>query len=139
MRGPILLDAGPLVSFLDRLDRYHEWAADQLREPPGPQFTCEAVIAEACYILRKVPGGRRAVVDLIVRGALVVPFRLEVEAAAVDRLLGRYADVPMSLADACLVRMSEVHDSSRVMTLDSDFRIYRKDGRNPIPLIAPPG
>lgn len=49
----------------------------------------------------------------------------------------RYADVPMSLADACLVRMSELSDDASVLTLDSDFRIYRRLGRQAIPLLTP--
>lgn len=75
--------------------------------------------------------------DLLSRGALRIAFRLEDNVDLVARLMGRYASVPMSLADACLVRMAEQHPDSRVLTLDRDFRLYRKHGRHAIPLIMP--
>ncbi len=100
-------------------------------------FTCEPVLAEACYLLRQIKGGREAVVEFVERRLLKVGLQIEEDAAAIRRLLSRYAAVPMSLADACLVRMAERIVDSRVMTLDGDFRIYRRHGRQVIPVLMP--
>ena len=100
-------------------------------------LTCEAVVAESCYLLRRLDGGSSAVLELIRRGAVALAFSLADESAAVARLLKRYHDVPISLADACLVRMSELFTGSEVMTVDGDFRIYRRQGRGVIPTLMP--
>lgn len=139
MRGKALLDTGPLVAFLNRRDRHHAWTTERLGEIEAPLLTCEAVLSEACFLLRQVPGGSEAVMNLIERGLLLLPFRLEDEAPAVRRLLARFASVPMSLADACLVRMTEQHPESVVMTLDRDFLLYRKHGRQVVPTLLPAG
>ncbi|MBI3304182.1 MAG: hypothetical protein HYZ72_19125 [Deltaproteobacteria bacterium] len=89
-------------------------------------------------LVRRAGGVGSEVASLLRKGVLNVAFRLETEAEAVERLMQRYRQVPMSLADACLVRMSELHHRSRVFTIDSDFRIYRRYGRQVIPLLAPP-
>ena len=99
-----------------------------------PLLTCEAVVSETCFLVRHARGGPSAV--LLSRGALRIAFQLEDNVSAV-RLMARYARVPMSLADACLVRMAEAHTDSRVLTLDRDFRLYRKHGRHAIPAIMP--
>ena len=96
---------------------------------PVPLLTCEAVVSETCFLLRHARGGPSAVLELLDRGALRIAFRLEDNVGAVGRLMARYASVPMSLADACLVRMAEQHPDSRVLTLDRDFEHYRW-GRN---------
>ncbi|MDF0642690.1 MAG: PIN domain-containing protein [Nitrospira sp.] len=137
MREVLLLDTGPLVAFLNRTDRHHEWATDQFDRLRPPLLTCEAVLAEACYLLRHHPGGSQAVVHLLDRGVLQVGFDLEDDVESVVKLMGRYETVPMSLADACLVRMAEGHAKSRLLTLDGDFRIYRKHRRQMIPTIMP--
>lgn len=137
MRACALLDTGPLVAFLDRRDRFHTWATEQWDRIDPPLLTCEAVLSEACFLLRDLPGGAPAVLDLIVRGVLRVGFAIQGEAAAISRLMGRYANVPMSVADACLVRMVERHPGSRVLTLDHDFRLYRSHGRHVIPVMMP--
>ena len=99
-----------------------------------PVFTCEAVLSEACFLVRKLRGGPDAVLGLVARGIVEVPFRIDRELTAVRRLMARYASVPMSLADACLVRMTELEEQATVLTLDSDFRIYRRHVRQAIPL-----
>jgi len=137
MSSPILLDTGPLVAVLNRRDKYHAWSAGHWGRTAPPLLTCEAVLAEACFLLRDLPGGARAVMELLERHAVVLSFSLEDHSPAVARLLAKYADVPMSLADACLVRMAEVHPRSTVLTLDSDFRIYRKSNRQVVPAILP--
>ena len=137
MRGRVLVDTGPLVAFLNRRDRLHAWAVRQLGELKPPLLTCEAVLTETCHLLGKLEGGPDAVIKLVRSGAVGVPFRLDQEIGAIGRLLGKYADVPISLADACLVRMAEQVADSSVLTVDADFRIYRKHGRQVIPTILP--
>lgn len=102
-----------------------------------PLETCEAVFSEACYLLQQVPGGPEAVLELITKGLVVVSFSLQDEAKAIQRLILRYADLPMDLADACMVRLAELHEPSLIFTLDSDFRIYRKHGRTALPILLP--
>jgi predicted nucleic acid-binding protein len=139
MRGGILVDTGPLVASINRRDRFHEWAKAQLGQMEPPIFTCEAVLAEACFLLRSLPGGSRAVVEFVVRRILKIPFRIEAHARSLASLVEKYADVPMSLADACLVRMSELREDGIVWTLDSHFRRYRRHGRQVIATLMPPG
>lgn len=137
MIGRIILDTGPLVAFLDRRDAHHDWAKARFRDTLAPFLTCEAVLTEACFLLRKAPQLESEVLKHVTQGILNVGLRLGDEAGAVAALMSRYANVPMSLADACLVRMAEIHPSSRILTLDSDFRVYRKDGRTSIEAILP--
>jgi len=135
----VLVDTGPLVAFLNSRDRYHEWSKDIFAEIGTPVLSCEAVLSEACFLLRNTRGGGEAVLTLVDRGLVRLPFRLEAETAPVRRLLSRYSNVPMSLADACLVRMSEQISDSVLLTLDRDFKVYRKNGRNVIPTRMPAG
>ena len=137
MRGRILVDTGPLVAFLNHRDRLHQWAATQLAAIAPPLLTCEAVLAETCHLVRNLEGGHEAVMKLIEGGAVTVPFRLDQEIGPVAKLLRKYADVPISLADACLVRLAEQVADSAVLTVDADFRVYRKHGRQVIPTILP--
>ena len=139
MKGRVLVDTGPLVAFVNRHDRFQAWAREQLGAIAPPLLTCEAVLTEACHLLGRLRGGTEALTKLLGSGALAVPFRLEQEVMPVAKLLRKYANVPISLADACLVRMAELVAESTVLTLDEDFRIYRKHGRQVIPTILPPG
>jgi uncharacterized protein len=136
---PVLLDAGPLVAILNDREQFHAWAKEQARHLPTPYVSCEAVLSEACFLLRKFPQARKQVVGLVASGHIVVPFRIEEEAAAIEKLLAKYADLPMSLADACLVRMSERYPRALVWTLGSDFGLYRKSNRQVIPVLMPEG
>ncbi|MCY4563442.1 MAG: PIN domain-containing protein [Gammaproteobacteria bacterium] len=137
MIGQVILDAGPLVALLNRRDRHHSWARDQWARISPPLIACEAVLAEACFLVRRFPDGQQAVLDLARRGVLDLSYRLAEDADAVSRLMGKYRDVPMSLADACLVRLAERHTDGVVLTLDNDFSIYRKHGRKVIPALTP--
>jgi predicted nucleic acid-binding protein len=137
MKGPVIIDTGPLVAFLTRRERHTTWARDQFAVIAPPLLTCEAVISEACFLMRNVDQGTAALLQLLERGVIAIDFNLAVEIPAVSRLLKKYVSVPMSLADACLVRMAELHTTSPVLTLDSDFRIYRKSGRTVIPTLMP--
>jgi predicted nucleic acid-binding protein len=133
-----IVDTGPLVALLDASDAAHGWTVRQFRQITGPLLTCEAVVAEALYLLRMLRPAQEKILAWIDSGVLVSPFVLNDEVAQIRALWKKHADVPMSLADACLVRMSEQYDRHSVCTLDRDFTIYRKYGRKPIPLIMPP-
>ncbi len=133
----VLLDTGPLVALLDRRDAYHEWAKGRVAHIHPPIFSCEAVITEAFHLLRGLGEGRLAILDMLRQHLLVIRFRLDEHRDRIESLLRRYGDVPMSLADACLVRMSETQSGGTVLTLDGDFRIYRQHGRQKIPLLLP--
>ncbi len=134
-----LVDTGPLVAFFDRSDADHEWAKDQWTKAPLPMLTCEAVLAEAAYLLQNHAGmAPERLLALFDRGIISVPFRLEEHASLVARLLERYRDQEMQLADACLVRMSELKRDCRVFTLDkTEFQVYRRFERQVIPLVSP--
>ena len=137
MAGLVLADTGPLVAALRKRDRHHLWTRAQLDARRAPLVTCEAVLSEAFFLLQGVASGHAALAAMIDRGLLEVRFDFQDEREATLRLLRKYADTPMSFADACLVRMSELHRSSRVFTLDQDFAAYRRNGRERIPLLAP--
>jgi len=138
MRRQVILDTGPLVAFLNGRDKHHDWAEAQWAQTQPPLLTCEAVISEACFLLRQWEEGAGSVFKLLQRKVLDISFCLADHIVPVGILLRKYGDVPISLADACLVRMAELHDSSSIMTLDADFRIYRKHKRRIIPVLAPP-
>lgn len=135
MAKSALVDAGFLVALLSRRDANHRWAAAQASRLPPPWTTCEAVLSEASHLL----GGRgtASLASLLHRGALVCGFRFADDMNAVLGLLEKYADVPMSFADACLVRMTETQNDPVLLTTDSDFRIYRRHGRQSIPCVLP--
>jgi len=126
------------VAILNRRDRFHRWAKARLSELEPPISTCEPVLAEACFLLRDTPGGHAAVLKLLERRVLLVDFHVSPHARSLATLMTKYADVPMSLADACLIRMTELDDSRAVMTLDGDFLVYRRHGRQVIPVMMPP-
>lgn len=131
----ILVDTGPLVAYLDRSDRDHAWAKETFKQLTRPLLTCEAVIAEALFLLRRGGIDPDGLLNLISRGLVVPAFSLAAEISAIQHLMKTYRNIPMSLADACLVRMAEVHENAKVMTLDSDFTVYRKSRRKVIPLL----
>lgn len=122
-------DTGPLVAFFDRSERYHRWTADRIEELDAPLLVCEPVLTETTYLFARFPRAQDALFDLLQNGALAVAFRLEEHVGVLHRLLRKYRDTPMSLADACIIRMPEIHEDRRVLTLDSDFTIYRRRGR----------
>ncbi|MEO8074367.1 MAG: pilus assembly protein [Acidobacteriota bacterium] len=137
MAKPTISDSGVLVALLDQREQYHLWATEQADRLIPPFITCEAVITETCFLLGNTHKGRDAVLSMIEDGILQIDFSISNEISKIKSLMNKYADVPMSLADACLVRMSELTDNSSVFTLDSDFHIYRKNGRQKIALIFP--
>ncbi len=132
-----ILDTGPLVGSLDRDDQWHEWAAKEFADIRQPALTCDAVISEACFLLRSVPDARQKIFALVERGVVRIVPILPDESAAVRALLARYGG-RMDYADACLVRLSELHRKHTVVTTDAeDFRIYRRFGRQALPLRVP--
>lgn len=139
MMRQVILDTGPLVAFLNGEDRYHHWSVARWDEIQPPMVTCEAVLSEACFLLRSQSNGIKHVFELLRRNAIRVPFRLVENLESLAALIRKYDNVPMSLADACLVRMAELLDESSIFTLDGHFRIYRKNKRQVIPLLIPPG
>jgi predicted nucleic acid-binding protein len=132
-----LVDTGPLIALLCGDDRHHKWAVEQSRQVPATVFTCEAVMAEALFLLRRAGHDGENLFDLIEAGFLRIEFALHPEYRAVRDLLHRYRERPMGLADACLVRMAELSADSCVWTADRDFENYRKHGRRSISLVAP--
>lgn len=133
----VLVDAGPLVALLVARDRHHAWAVARAGELPPPLLTCEAVLSEAQFLIQKFGGDPRKLLEMVQLEVLRVDFRVQPEVRRLSDLQRSYRDVPMSLADACLVRMSELHPRSRIMTTDGDFHLYRRNRRQVIPLIVP--
>ena len=122
---PILVDTGCIVALLDRSAQHHRQCAETISSLDAPLVTCEAVIAESCYLVRNLAGAATAILENVERGVFLVPYRLAGSAGAVSRLMHKYADVPMDFADACLVHMAENFKTGRVLTLDRDFQVYR--------------
>jgi uncharacterized protein len=135
MAKSALVDAGFLVALLSRRDANHGWAAAQAPRLPPPWATCEAVLSEASHLLGGL--GTLSFASLLRRGALVCDYRFADDMDAVLKLLQKYAGVPMSFADACLVRMTETLNDPVLLTTDGDFRIYRRHGRQIIPCVLP--
>jgi predicted nucleic acid-binding protein len=133
----VLVDTGPLVAILDASDSFHDWAAANLKVVQPPLITCEAVLSEVCFLLRRKPKALAAILLLLERRILEIRFSLAQEIDPVFGLLARFKDVPMSLADGCLVRLSELNPECLVFTLDNDFQIYRRHRRQKIPLLIP--
>jgi predicted nucleic acid-binding protein len=132
-----IVDTGPLVALFDRAEQHHDWVAERFGELDAPLLVCEPVLAETMYLLARYPKAQDALLELIQNGALSIAFRVDEHIDALRKMLRKYSDTPISLADACIVRMSEINDRHAVLTLDSDFLVYRKHGRTPLSLIHP--
>lgn len=126
------MDAGAIVAFLHKRDQWNSQAVKLFSELPKPFFTCESVISEAFYLTNLLYNSRELILGLLGSGMVRLDFILANELPIVIRLLEKYKDVPMSLADACLVRMSELEPESLLLTFDSDFQIYRRNRRDRI-------
>jgi uncharacterized protein len=132
-----IVDTGPLVAFFDSAETHHRWIADRIEELEAPLLVCEPVLAEAMYLVGRHSRAHDQLLELLHNGALSVGLRIDEHVSALRRLLQKYRDTPMSLADACIVRMAEIYDQHAVLTLDSDFSVYRKHRRVPLTLIQP--
>jgi uncharacterized protein len=133
----LLLDTGPLVAYLNRNDQHYAWALDCWSALFDPLWTCESVLSEALFLLQSEGVNADPILRLVERGIIRIGFVVGDQRADVLRLLRKYADQPMSLADACLVRMAELADRCQVFTTDRDFLVYRRNGRQIIPLMSP--
>ena len=109
----------------------------QFKELAAPFLTCEPVLAETAFLLSRYGVSSRSFFELLASGLLEVNFSVVAEHQALAKLSAKYKDLPMSLADACLVRMAEQHATATVFTLDTHFRVYRKNGRQAIPILTP--
>ncbi|HZU22873.1 MAG TPA: PIN domain-containing protein [Terriglobales bacterium] len=131
MKG--IADTGFVVAFLNRRDRYHAWAAGLASQLSEPLLTCDAVLSEAAFQL----GSSFAVLGLIEDGLLKPEFVVADHLPQLAHLARRYRDRAPGFADLCIIRLSELYLSHKVVTVDGDFRIYRRNGREAIPLIIP--
>ena len=133
MKG--IADTGFLVAFANRNDRYHSWAVNIARAVTEPLLTCEAVLAETAFHLQSVS----LVLAMVSEGLIEIAFDCRSQFDQLAALANRYSDRNPDLADLCLIRMSEIHQRHNVITVDrSDFRIYRRNRHEAIPLICPP-
>ncbi len=132
-----IVDTGPLVAYLDRGERHHAWTVEQVKALDAPLLVCEPVLAEAMYLLSELPKAQDAMYGLLADRALRIAFQVEEHVNELRALQRKYRDRPISLADACIVRMAEIFGRHAVFTLDSDFAVYRKNGREPLALISP--
>lgn len=136
MAASAIVDAGFLVALLQVRDSDHAWAVAEAAQHARPWQTCESVLSEAFFLLGR--GGRAAALSaLLSRGAVLASFRLSEDHDLVLALMRKYADVPMSFADACLVRMTELLPEPLVLTTDAGFRVYRRHGRQVVPCVLP--
>jgi predicted nucleic acid-binding protein len=133
----LLLDSGPLVGFLVETDQHHRWADEMWSRLYEPLWTCEAVLSESIFLLQSGGVSVGPLLELFERGLVRIDFNISSHQPDVWELLRKYADQPMSLADACLVRMAELNENCQIFTTDKDFKIYRRKGRSVIPLLAP--
>jgi hypothetical protein len=135
MAATVLADSGFLTALLRQRDRHRDWAASQAERFSPPWHTCEAALAETFHLLGQP--GFAALCALLQRRSLVPTFALASEQDQVLALMRKYSDVPMSLADACLVRMSEIMPDPVLLTTDADFRVYRRHSRQVVPCVLP--
>jgi predicted nucleic acid-binding protein len=134
---PVLLDTGCIVALLDRSERAHQRCVRAVTELYSPLVTCEAVIAESCYLLRRLKGAPEAVIENVERGLFAVPFRLDAAAAVVRGLMKKYSDLPIDFADACLIHLASELGTGRILTLDTDFDVYRWGRNRPFENLVP--
>lgn len=133
----VLLDTGVIVALLDRSERYHARCAQALESLEQPLATCEAVIAESCYLLRTIPGAAETVLANVEQGIFQIPMQLNQAAAPIRAILRKYRDVPADLADACLIHMADELETGEILTLDSDFARYRWRRNRAFQLLIP--
>ena len=133
MKG--IADTGFLVAFASLNDHFHDWAVGVAEDVTEPLLTCEAVLSETAFHL----GSCTAALGLLEQRLIALDFDCSEHLPQLSALAKRYADRRPDLADLCLIRMSELHPKHSVITVDGDFRIYRRNKRDVIPLIFPPG
>jgi len=134
---PVLMDTGVIVALLDRSERHHARCVTVMEGLERPLVTCEAVIAESCYLLRGLPGAADTILENVERGVFQIPFQLSRAAPPVRSILRKYRDLAPDLADACLVQLAEELDTGDILTLDRDFESYRWRRNRPFNLLVP--
>lgn len=122
---PVLIDTGVIVALLDRSEKFHDVCVETIQDLSEPLITCEAVISESCYLLRKVRGAPEAVIQNISADIFQIPFQISDHANELNRILKKYQDREVDLADACLIEMANQYGTGDILTLDDDFKIYR--------------
>ncbi|MEO6873276.1 MAG: PIN domain-containing protein [Opitutaceae bacterium] len=132
-----LVDTGPLVALLVGDDTQHAWAVEASKQAPATVLTCEAVLSEVLFLLKRESYDPNDLFALMDAGFVRCAFDLQSEQRPVRDLMRRYRAQPMALADACLVRLAELHPDACVWTLDRDFQHYRKNRRQTVSLVAP--
>lgn len=130
-----MLDTSVIVALLDRSERQHRACASFVQTIVAPLITCEAVIAESCYLLRRLPGAPEAVLQNVAEGVFQIPFQLSPSAASIRRIYRKYLDREMDLADACLIQLATDLRTPDILTLDRDFQIYRWGTNKPFRLL----
>ncbi|MBZ5725910.1 MAG: PIN domain-containing protein [Acidobacteriia bacterium] len=134
---PVLLDTGVVVAWLDRSEQYHTACVDYLQKLAAPLVTCEAVIAESCYLLRHLPGAADAILENVETGTFQIPAQLSRAAAQLRRVYRKYRDREVDLADACLVHLAGQLGTGDILTLDRDFEVYRWGANKRFRLLIP--
>lgn len=134
---PVLLDTGAIVALLDATDNFHQRCADALAELRAPLITCEAVIAESCYLLRNVEGAAEAIVQSVASREFLLPIGFPDMASDVQRILGKYRDRHIDLADAVLIHLANEFQTADILTVDGDFHIYRWGRNNAFRVLVP--
>lgn len=134
---PVLLDTGAIVALLDRTDGFHLRCADAMAAVKAPLITCEAVITESCYLLRGIPGAAEAVLHSVVSRDFLIPFGLSESAMGVHRILSKYRDRHIDLADAVLIHLANEFNAGEILTVDRDFEIYRWGRNNSFRTLVP--
>ena len=134
---PVLLDTGVIVALLDRSERHHKSCVAALEAVTGPLVTCEAVIAESCYLLRSLEGAPEAILENVVSGIFQIPFQLSRSASQIQRVSRKYQDREVDFADACLIHLATELHTGEILTLDHDFELYRWSVNKPFHLLIP--
>lgn len=132
---PVLLDTGVIVALLDRSEKAHRACAQAVHQLHAPIITCEAVIAESCYLLRSLPGAPETILENVAAGIFQIPFQISRETAGLKQVLRKYRDRQIDLADACLIRLADEFEAAEILTLDSDFTIYRWGKNKPFRIL----
>ena len=134
---PVLLDTGVIVAWLDRSERHHKMCVEALDNLAAPLVTCEAVIAESCYLLRRLPGAGAAILENVASGTFQIPLQLSRSASEIQRVFRKFRDREVDLADACLVHLADALRTGDILTLDRDFAVYRWGRNQPFHFIIP--
>ncbi|MEM9081388.1 MAG: PIN domain-containing protein [Verrucomicrobiota bacterium] len=137
MAERLIADTGAILALVNGRDEHHDWAVSCFRGMSGSLVTCEAVLTECWHFVGGSVEALGMLVSMVEKRVLRVGFDFEENGSEVLGLLEKYRDTPMDFADACLVRMTELEKKSRVWTVDADFKIYRRNQRQVVPVLAP--